>query len=471
MDQLRKNFRENYRLIILSMVMIVLAIFAPVLIKLEHFGIMDLVLLSIDTGSIVRLIMAAVLLVVMNTIRSLPIYIGPLLLAEGLGTLKHGSPWWLRWFIILLIPCIYEGIYLLHGVTYDFGVPAVTMILAVLIISKMKNLARSIVHKCAVVFILLFGVEWLDIVPLLSPYHFGRGSLSDLIKTTSYLNYASDIFNIMGLAMCIICVVNAFLLARILNMYTMEIQTMEQKLELEKLSHQMDLQVLENRSLREIRALVHDLKTPLTSIQGLAGVISISKDQDMVRQHADYISSMVDKMSIMVDEVLNDDSRQVLRAEELVRYSVAHVPQLNDATAGKFELTVKHDPWIQVNKIRISRALINVLQNALEAVDQEHGCINLTVDQVNAGVAFIVTDNGQGFTGNIDDIWKIGYSRKHSSGLGLAFVRDMVEKYGGAVTADNIPEGGARVTIVLPQVDHQVPVPPENGLTGNKDGK
>jgi signal transduction histidine kinase len=456
---LKKHIRENYRLLLAGIAFIIFAIVsAPALMQFEHFSLMELVIRSIDTGSVVTLIKAALLLTVLSTLRSLPIFLGPLLLSEGVGTFEHGCPWWVRWSIILLIPCIFESIYLLHDITYDFGVPALTMILAILIMSKMRNLARSIVHKAVVLLLLLFGVQWLDIVPLLSPYHFGRGSLADLIKTTAYLNYASDTFNVMGLSLCVICVANAFLLARILNLYTIEIQSVEQKLALEKLNHQMEIQVLENRSLREMRALVHDLKTPLTSIQGLAGVISISRDPDLRKQHADYISGLVDKMSGMVDELLNEDSRQVIRAEELARYAVAHIPQLNDASTGKFELRILANPLVKVNKIRLSRALINVLQNACEAVDPASGAIDLTVDRAAEGVAFIITDNGQGFTGNINDIWKIGYSQKHSSGLGMAFVRDMVQKYGGAVKAENNPGGGARVTIILPALPE-----PENG--------
>jgi signal transduction histidine kinase len=458
-DELKKNVRANSRLLLCGVAFIILAIvLAPAMIQFEHFSLMELVSRSIDTGSVVVLIKASLLLTVLSTLRTLPIFLGPLLLAEGLGTFKHGCPWWVRWSIILLIPCIFESIYLLHDITYDFGVPAVTMILAILIMSKMRNLARSFVHKAMVLLLLLFGVQWLDIVPFLSPYHFGRGSLSDLIKTTAYLNYASDTFNVMGLSLCVICVVNAFLLARILNLYTIEIQSVEQKLALEKLNHQMEIQVLENRSLREMRALVHDLKTPLTSIQGLAGVISISQDAALSKQHADYISGLVDKMSVMVDELLNEDSRQIIRAEELARYAVAHIPQLNDVSTGKFELKITANPLVRVNKIRISRALINVLQNACEAVDAERGAIELTVGRTPEGAAFIITDNGQGFSGNINDIWKIGYSQKHSSGLGMAFVRGMVQKYGGTVTAANNPGGGACVTIILPALPE-----PESG--------
>ena len=337
-NQLRDIAQNNRRLIIWGIVLMVIGLQAPSIIRLEYSGIMESILYSIDTGNINSLLMAAIRLVVMNTIRALPIYMGALLFAEGVGAFQSGGAWWIRWFIIFLIPCIYEGIYYLHGVTYDFGVPAITMTLVVLIVSKMKNLNKSIVYKCVVVILLLFGVEWLDIVPILSPYHFGRGSLSDLIKTTSYLNHANEIFNLLGISVCIICVVNAVLLAHLLNLYTVEVHDMEQNLELEKLNHQMTMQIMENRSLREIKALVHDLKTPLTSIQGLAGVISISGDNDMAKKYANYISSLVDKMSTMVNELLNDDSQQTIRVEELVRYAMAHVPQLN--SIGTFELNV-----------------------------------------------------------------------------------------------------------------------------------
>ncbi|MPL76365.1 hypothetical protein SDC9_22210 [bioreactor metagenome] len=450
-NQLRDIAQNNRRLIIWGIVLMVIGLQAPSIIRLEYSGIMESILYSIDTGNINSLLMAAIRLVVMNTIRALPIYMGALLFAEGVGAFQSGGAWWIRWFIIFLIPCIYEGIYYLHGVTYDFGVPAITMTLVVLIVSKMKNLNRSIAYKCTVVILLLFGVEWLDIVPILSPYHFGRGSLSDLIKTTSYLNHANEIFNLLGISVCIICVVNAVLLAHLLNLYTVEVHDMEQNLELEKLNHQMTMQIMENRSLREIKALVHDLKTPLTSIQGLAGVISISGDNDMAKKYANYISSLVDKMSTMVNELLNDDSQQTIRVEELVRYAMAHVPQLN--SIGTFELNVKANPAVRVNKIRLSRAIINILQNALEAIDQETGYIKLTVEEGHGNVILTVIDNGKGFVGDVENIWKVGFSSKNSTGLGMPYVLEVVEKYGGTVKAGNRLDGGARFVITLPEVN------------------
>ena len=176
--------------------------------QFEHFSLMELVSRSIDTGSVVVLIkgLASLLLTVINTLQNPAHLLGPLLLAEGLGTPKHGCPWWVRWSIILLILHA-ESIYL-HDITYDFGVPAVIM-MAIFIISQDANLARSIVHKTVVLLLLLFGVQWLDIDAFLAPIIWPRFSVG-LIKTTAaYLNYASDTFNVMGLSV-VICVANAF---------------------------------------------------------------------------------------------------------------------------------------------------------------------------------------------------------------------------------------------------------------------
>lgn len=451
MNQRKFIKQKNVGLVILGAAGIIIGLMAPGIIQTKSFGINALAEYSIDTGNVGSLLLAAARLVVMNTIRSLPIYIGVLLLAEGLGMFEQKRTYWLWFSIFLIIPGIYQAIYLFHGVVYDFGVPAITMTLVILIVSRMKNLARHIVHKLTVVVLLLFGVEWLDIVPMLTPYRFGGGILSVYLKQIADLNNVVDLFNIIGLSLFVIFVANAFILARLLNLYTLEIKAVEQALEFEHLNNQMAMQAMENRALREMQALVHDLKTPLTSIQGLAGVISISQDREIVKKHANYISGLVDKMSIMIDELLKDDCRQVITIKELVEYALAHVPKLSRIT--KFEFTITENLLVDVNKIKVARAIINILENALAAVEQETGHISIMVEKANDTVAVIVTDNGQGFIEEFkENVWTIGFSVKNSSGLGLPFARDIIEKHGGTVSISNNSTGGAKVVIMLPEV-------------------
>lgn len=424
---------------------------APWIIQTELFGVKELAENSINTGSVQNLLLAAVRLVAMNTIRSMPIYIGVLLLAEGLGFFSKIKKTWLLVAVLVIVPGIYQSIYFFHGVAYDFGVPAIAMTLVTLIVSRMKNLARNVVHKLMVVALLLFGVEWLDIVPMLTPYRFGGGVLSLYVKQIADLNYITDLLNVIGMSLFVILVSNAFILARLLNVYTLEIKAIEQELEYEQLSNQIALQAMENRAFREMQSLVHDLKTPLTSIQGLAGVIAISQEHTEIKKHASYISSLVDKMSIMINELLRDDSRQVIFLKELVEYALAHVPAL--AKLSQFEFVTVQEVYVRANKIKVARAIINVLENAMAAVDLKHGRICITVERKNEFAAIVIADNGQGFIGDFEkNVWKSGYSVKNSSGLGLPFVRDIIEKHSGLIEISNNPSGGAKVVILLPEV-------------------
>ena len=163
----------------------------------------------------------------------------------------------------------------MYGITYDFGIPAFALTLGVLLFSRLRQMARRVIHKIFIFSLLLFGLEWLDIVPVLSGFWFGRGEVSTDIKLIATFLHAQDVFNITGLAFASIFVANAFITARLLSVYTKEIQAVEQARQLEKLASQVTLQALENRSLREMQSLVHDLKTPLTTIQGLADVIAM----------------------------------------------------------------------------------------------------------------------------------------------------------------------------------------------------
>lgn len=445
---------ENRSLILWGIGFIVLGLLAPWLIKVNDFGIMPLAEHSIVTGSTGSLLFASVRLVALNTVRALPIYIGVLLLGEGLGMFETQRNKWLKVIILLLIPLIYEAIYVLYGIAYDFGVPAMTLVFAILIVNRNHNMARSVIHKITVFSLILFGVEWLDIVPFLTEYGFGRGNVSQYLKDIALLNTIDDFLGIVGVSLCVIFISNGFIIARLLNIYTREIKAVEQALELEHLNNQLQLKSMENRSLREIQSLVHDLKTPLTSIQGLAGVIAITNQQEVSKKHADYISNMVDKMNTMINELLQDDSKQIIKIRELLEYAVAHVPQL--VHIGEFTLAIEDDCTVYVNKVKFTRAIINLLENALDAVAKVHGCIWIVVKK-NEGqqVSISIVDNGQGFRAEHSArIWDIGFSTKKSSGLGLAFVRDVIEKNGGQIGISNNQSGGAKVLITLPEVGY-----------------
>jgi len=425
---------------------------APWLITVSDFGILALLHQSLEPNGKIFILLASARLVILNTVRILPLYVGTLLLAEGLGFFSRDNRGYLRLFPVLLVPVFYQVIYYSSGVNYDFGVPAITLILAIVIVNKMRDMARSIGHKALVFAFLLFGLQWLDIVPALSRFGFGRGEISLDIKKIGEFIAAAAVLNVTGFTFCLIFVSNAFIIARLLRGYTREIEAVENKLRLENLTKKLEIQAVENRSLRETQALVHDLKTPLTTIQGLAGVIALASSGRREGEYADYISETVDKMNTMISEFLNDEVRRTVMVNELVQYAVAHMPQLGGA-----ELRLELGPEnleVSINKIKMSRAIINLLQNALDAVGQDAGKIVVKVAGTEKEALIVIEDNGGGIGAeDLQRVWEVGFSTKRSSGIGLAFVRDTVVQHGGRIVFIDPGYPGTRVEIALPRCD------------------
>lgn len=434
--------------IVSGILLIVLGLMAPLFLTVKMFGIFPLIEETLTHASSSALLMACLKLIALNTLRALPLYIGTLLLAQGLGIFLPGASKTLLVVPLIVIPAAYELVKVFHGIAYDLGIPAISLILAILLMTKLENLTRKVLHKILVLGLLLFGVEWLDIVPLLSSYGFGRGEIStDLKKIAAFLEF-EDLLNLSGLFLFFICAANSFILAHLLSVYTRDLRIAEKN----RLYSELRLQSLENRSLREMQSLVHDLKTPLTSIQGLAGVLVISAGNDQRRQYAARIVGACEKMSIMISEMLCDDTRQTINSKELVEYAAAHVPELSSIKSCRIEMP-SDPPLVQVNRIKMSRALINLLENAIDAVDLQQGEITVKVSSSGQLVIIEIADNGSGILPHHAElVWEPGFSTKKSSGFGLSFVREIVEKNGGLITIDSLENQGTRVVIALQEV-------------------
>jgi signal transduction histidine kinase len=103
---------------------------------------------------------------------------------------------------------------------------------------------------------------------------------------------------------------------------------------------------------------------------------------------------------------------------------------------------------IRVNLIRFSRALVNLLDNSHRATEgRSDPRIFFGVYESQEGnIVLFVRDNGPGFGEGID---KRG-SRWGSSGLGLAFVKDVTDSHGWKFELGSGPDGGASVELSAP---------------------
>jgi nitrogen fixation/metabolism regulation signal transduction histidine kinase len=219
------------------------------------------------------------------------------------------------------------------------------------------------------------------------------------------------------------------------------------------------------------RRLAHEIKNPLTPIQLsaerlrrrlLAGMSE--RDAEILERGTRTIVQQVQTMQQMVNAF-----SEYARAPEMqiTRFSlnqlVTEVADLYRSQDPRVRIRLDLDPKlesIEADRGRVRQILNNLLTNALEALEGAAGpTLELdskfeSTDEADYA-SLTVCDNGPGFQrellGRVFDPYVT--SKPKGTGLGLAIVKKIVEEHGGRIDADNRPEGGARVRVVLPVKD------------------
>jgi nitrogen fixation/metabolism regulation signal transduction histidine kinase len=216
------------------------------------------------------------------------------------------------------------------------------------------------------------------------------------------------------------------------------------------------------------RRLAHEIKNPLTPIQlsaerlqrRLKPVLD-EESAELLQRMSQTIINQVDTMKKMVDAFSEYARVPEIRLKEvdinsLIR-EVAELYRVNTSST-KIVLELHNNPVLLVDTDRMRRLLINLIKNALEAVEKQDESV-LTISSViesidNENKQFLLTlsDNGPGIDEDLLPHLFEPYktTKTKGSGLGLAIVKRIVEEHNGRVIAINNKSGGAIINIYLP---------------------
>jgi len=436
--------------------LVALGVCLPLLLHVGNFGIYRDLAAALDRGDKILVLAAALKLVGLNIIRGFPHYLGAFYAADAVSFTRRGRPVPLLRACVLfpLIVSAYLLIGALFGIRYDFGVPAALMVFMLLILIKIDFSMVSGAKKALMVFFLLCSMQCLDVMPALSGLPFGHGETSYDIKSASTLLDADGPLQYAMTLLFLILLANTALIIALIRDENRRKAMALEKEQRERLLVEARLRALESRTYGELNHLAHDLKTPLTSMQALVGVAKLAAGDGRVEQYLADTEDSIQRMSLMISEFLDETKSSPCAVGDLVNDLLAQVS--NTAYAPMLTARVEEPGlMVRVNKVRFLRMLVNLIENAWRAVDPETGMIELSVYPAqgrDANLCFEVRDNGRGMDPTIlDAIWEAGFSASGSHGLGLSFVKQVVERHGGSIRVESAPGRGTVMRVTVPR--------------------
>lgn len=221
-----------------------------------------------------------------------------------------------------------------------------------------------------------------------------------------------------------------------------------------------------------ISLMSHELRTPLTSINGFAELLVMDdKIPEESREFLQIITNESQRMSRMIDTFLSvtqlerADKKEVtktaLRLDEVAREVLSTVQTVAKKKRIRLiEQPNEHIPPVAADKSLITQVLTRLLENAIKYSPERTAVTVSTLLEADA-VRVVVEDRGYGVPAeSIDRIWEKFYrvardgqeKDEESTGLGLAFVKEVVEQHGGSVAVESEVGRGSKFSFALPRL-------------------
>lgn len=443
--------------LLVGVALIAASFFMPLVFNVHNFSVLKSIIRALYQAEKIDIIAASVQLIALNSIRGIPHYVGAYFVGESLSfRWREHRAWPVNSLIILVILLLtYWGIGAVHGIRYDFGLPAVLVCFFVLFFRKIHYRYISLMKKASMITLVLTAFQFLDIMPAMSRFPVGRGETSMDIKMASMILDTDTALNTVGTVGMLLFLAFALVVffhlreennLKELNFLREQNQT---------ILMQSQLNEMKNRTHQEMQYLVHDLKSPLTAVQTLVGVLKMESEEDRRErdvEYLDHIENAVERMSEMISEILYQDQQTLHTTQELVEIALAQSSVNDYADYIRVDNQVP-EALVNANRFLFPRALINLIENSAQAMEgQSRPEILLQVDRCRKkGIVFTVQDNGAGIDEQrLETIWNRGTSGRHSSGLGLAFVRNVVDRMNGKIRIKSKVGQGTKIHVILP---------------------
>jgi signal transduction histidine kinase len=279
-------------------------------------------------------------------------------------------------------------------------------------------------------------------------------------------NYSLNINEIhilaLSISLILFIVIALHKICLICQLQMRQIQKLERDQSFERMGQQQHF-----TTIGQIAAsIAHDIRNPLTSIQGFIQLIEKNEQSNSYHNYFQIIRSEITRIDMLLREVLilskshtvNAESSNIVHLDVLLERLVFLMEPDALKSNIQIRLHLNHAPLVRGSEDKLQQVFMNLLRNAIEAIS-EYGRIDIILKESD-GLAFIhFQDTGSGIDEvNRDHLFTPFFTTKgEGTGLGLPICLSIIKAYDGDIKVRNLPEKGAEFTVTLPmQLNLQV---------------
>lgn len=269
-------------------------------------------------------------------------------------------------------------------------------------------------------------------------------------KETFSINTPQDV--LLFLMYFVIVVMNAVFTSRLRHL---------EELSREKRSRENTLQLYNTL----LNSLSHELKTPIAAIIGSVDTLKTNSERLTEVNKKDLIQEIETAAHRLHRQVNNLLSMSRLESKffKLQRdwYDInelIHKVISNNFSPNSSHVITYHEneqlPLFHIDGLLLEQIIQNILHNAINYTPPGT-LVEITAAENNGYLVLQIQDNGPGFPNDkleqvFEKFYRLPKSGAGGTGLGLSIVRGFVQAQNGKIQLENIPEGGAKFTIIIP---------------------
>ena len=202
-------------------------------------------------------------------------------------------------------------------------------------------------------------------------------------------------------------------------------------------------------------SVVHEIRNPLTSLKGFVQLLE--SGMGAKEEYYRIMSEEIEKMEAMTSELLYISKPPVNEKDwESTKSMVKDVIVLLDPQARKKNVELKwqleQDQDIYCNRSQIKQVLLNLIKNAIEAIDHKEGLIKINMDISKEQIILDIIDNGPGIPEGLAN--RLGEpfltTKENGTGLGLMVTKQLLAQHGADLNIFRNEDRGSTFRVLIP---------------------